>query len=153
MNALLYWLSHPDNTHWFVLALVLLIAELMTGTLYLLWPAVAAGITGLFALMFGWGVLPEIALFSVLTIALTAFGRPLVKNRLLATPSGPVLNERNITLVGARGSATAAFVNGAGEVKLNDTVWRAQSKDAVAAGQSVEVLSVDGTMLTVKALT
>ncbi|MET0181649.1 MAG: NfeD family protein [Caulobacterales bacterium] len=150
MRAFVYWLCHPDNTHWFVLALILLIAELMAGSLYLLWPAVAAGVTGLCALFFGWGLIPEIALFSALTIGLTIFGRPMLKNRLLPAQESNGLNERDKSMVGMRGVASATFVNGMGEVRLQDTIWRANSAEGITAGQAIEVTGADGTIVTVK---
>jgi inner membrane protein len=146
------WLTRVDSTHWLVLALVLLIAELASGTTYLLWPAVAAGITGLIALFFPTSLVVEIGVFAGLTIVLTLLGRPLVRNLKLSLESAPTLNEREKTVIGARAVAMNAFINGAGQVKLGDSVWRAQSADAIAAGQAVEVLSVDGTTVTVKAV-
>jgi len=146
------WLTRIDSTHWLVLALVLLIAELATGTTYLLWPAVAAGVTGLIALFFPTSVYIEIGVFAGLTILLTLLGRPLVRNLRMAAENAPVLNERDKTVIGARAVAMNAFINGAGQVKLGDSVWRAQSSEAIAAGQAVEVLSVDGTTVTVKAV-
>lgn len=146
------WLTRIDSTHWLVLALVLLIAELATGTTYLLWPAVAAGVTGLIALFFPTSVYIEIGVFAGLTILLTLLGRPLVRNLRTAAENAPVLNERDKTVIGARAVAMNAFINGAGQVKLGDSVWRAQSSEAIAAGQAVEVLSVDGTTVTVKAV-
>ena len=149
MEAILNLLSQIAPQHWLALAFVLLIAEMMSGTTYLLWPAVAAGITGLVAFIpnVPWGV--EVALFAVLVIALTAFGKPLVRNRLLHAPA-TTLNERAADLVGARGAAAGDFVNGLGAVRINDSVWRAKSDAPVAAGVTVEVLSVEGVTLTVK---
>jgi membrane protein implicated in regulation of membrane protease activity len=59
------------------------------------------------------------------------------------------LNERSQSLVGARGVITV-FDNGAGSVKLGDTVWRAVSAEALAPGEAVEVAAVDGVTLQVK---
>ena len=152
MDAFFNWFTYFDHSHWFVFALILLIAELASGTTYMLWPAVAAGLVGLLSLFFGTGVLAELAVFAVLTIALTAVGRPLVRNRLLAAPGSPMLNERGAQLVGARGVAAGAFVSGVGSVRINDTVWRAIADEPIAAGQAVEVLSVDGPTARVKAV-
>ena len=144
------WLTSVNHTHWLALGLILLIAELATGTTYLLWPAVAAGLTGLLSLFMPMGFLTELAIFAVLTIALTAIGRPLVRNRLLAKAGSPTLNERGQALVGVRGIAAGAFMNGVGSVKVGDTIWRATSADEIAAGQAVEVIGVDGATIAVK---
>ncbi|MGE3142492.1 MAG: NfeD family protein [Hyphomonadaceae bacterium] len=78
MNALADWFAHIDSTHWFTLAFVLLIAELAMRTTYLLGLGLAAGVTGLAALFFGWSLLAQGALFVVLAIALAAIARPLL---------------------------------------------------------------------------
>lgn len=148
MDTLLFLLNEMGPLHWLVLGLVLLIVEMATGTTYLLWPAVAAFVTALAALIFPTNWVAEMALFAVLIIALTYFGHPLVK-RWRDEGGAQGLNERNVTLVGKRG-VVANFANGVGSVKIADTMWRAVSEEPLAAGESVEVASVDGTTLTVK---
>ncbi len=149
MDAILNTLAQLQPQHWLALAFILLIAEMMTGTTYLLWPAVAAGITGLVAFIPSVPWQAEVALFALLVIVLTAFGKPLVRNRLLHAPTTQI-NERAAELVGVRGAAAGDFVNGLGSVRINDSVWRAKSAAPVAAGAPVEVLSVEGVTLTVK---
>lgn len=151
MNALFGMLSAIEPQHWFVLALLLLIAELASGTTHLLWAAVAAGVTGLFAwLVPGSPWMLDMALFAMLLIALTLFARPLVRNRLLRKSDDPGLNERAASLIGAQGAAADAFVNGFGSVRIADTVWRARSEEPIEPGALVQVLGVDGVTLTVK---
>lgn len=134
--------------HWLILGLILLIAEMTTGTTYLLWPAVAAFLTALLSWLAPTSWIIEYAAFAVLVIALTAFGRPLVERwRNEGKASG--LNERSQTLIGSRGVITV-FSNGAGSVKMGDTVWRAVSEDHLAPGETVEVSAVDGATLKVK---
>ncbi len=148
MDTLITFLTTLGPQHWLVLGLVLLIAEMASGTTYLLWPAVAAFVTALVSLagMTNW--IAELVIFAVLVIVLTAFGRPLVQRwRHEGGQAG--LNERSAAMVGVRGVITA-FANGVGSVKVNDTVWRAVSEDTLTAGETVEVASVDGVTLKVK---
>lgn len=148
MKTLIALLSAVEPQHWLVFGLVLLIAEMATGTTYLLWPALAAFLTGgaAFLGLRDWGA--ELALFAALVIVLTFFGRPLVQNwRKAGAANG--LNERAAAMVGARG-VVASFADGAGSVKINDTVWRVVSEEALAAGEHVEIAAVDGVTLTVK---
>ncbi|MBL8537828.1 MAG: NfeD family protein [Hyphomonadaceae bacterium] len=148
MSVLIDLLSQMQPQHWLVLGLVLLIAEMATGTTYLLWPAVAAFLTALLAWItpMPWSV--EMGVFAILVIALTWLGRPLVQHwRKEGKASG--LNERSQTLIGTRG-VLASFENGAGSVKVNDTVWRAISDEALQAGETVEVVDVDGASLRVR---
>jgi membrane protein implicated in regulation of membrane protease activity len=149
MENVIAFLTSLGPQHWLVFGLILLIAEMASGTTYLLWPAVAAFMTALVSLagMTNW--VADMAVFAVLVIALTAFGRPLVQRwREEGGASG--LNERSKTLIGTRGVITV-FANGAGSVKVADTVWRAVSDEALAPGQTVVVDSVDGSTLKVKA--
>jgi len=150
MDAIIAFLSGVQPQHWLILGFVLLIAELMTGTTYLLWPAVAAFITALIAFVGITNWIADIAIFAILVIALTAFGRPLVARwRNMNAGANEKLNERGRSLIGVRG-VVAAFANGAGSVKVNDTIWRAVSDEALEAGQAVEIAGVDGTILKVK---
>jgi membrane protein implicated in regulation of membrane protease activity len=148
MEPLLSLLNAIGPQHWLVLALILLIAEMVTGTTYLLWPAVAAVITAAIAWVAPSNWIVEAAIFAVLIIVLTYFGHPLVK-RWRNEGAATGLNERATTLVGKRG-VIENFANGTGSVKLQDTLWRAVSDEALEAGQAVEVAAVDGTTLKVK---
>lgn len=148
MDAIISLLAGLQPWHWLVLGLILLIAEMASGTTYLLWPAVAAFATALIAFLGFTNWAAELALFAILTIALTAFGRPLVR-RWRTGGGDPLLNERGASLIGAR-ATLANFANGVGAVKINDTMWRAVSDDALNAGDNVEISAVDGSTLRVK---
>ena len=148
MDSLLALLNALGPQHWVILGLILLIAEMASGTTYLLWPAVAAFVTALVSWLTPAGWVAEIALFAVLILVLTYFGHPIVQ-RFRQEGAANGLNERSATLIGTRG-VVANFANGAGSVKVKDTVWRALSDEALEAGQEVEVTSVDGSTLRVK---
>ena len=150
MDTIVALLSGVQPQHWLILGFVLLIAELMTGTTYLLWPAVAAFITALISFFGLTNWIADVAIFAVLVIALTAYGRPLVARwRNMGAGANEKLNERGKSLIGGHG-VVAAFANGVGSVKVNDTIWRAVSEDALEAGQAVEIAGVDGVTLKVK---
>ncbi len=149
MDGLLQTFAGVEYWHWLALGLVLLLVELVTGTTYLLWPAVAAWVTGLAAMIVPMPFTVQLIIFAVSVVLLLLFARPLVRNRLLAGPESD-LNEPGRQLTGARGVAVAAFAQGEGRVKLGDTEWRAESDDAINAGDTVEVLGVSGSSLKVK---
>lgn len=147
MEQILLFLASIAPQHWLILGLVLLIAEMASGTTYLLWPAVAALLTALlaWALPIEWGV--ELGVFAALVIGLTAFGRPLVQHwRGEGEANG--LNERGVALLGAR-AVLAEFADGIGAVKIGDTMWRASSEESLAPGDNVQVAGIDGTTLRV----
>jgi len=148
MDTVLDFLNTLNAQHWAGFGVALLIAELLTGTTYILWPAVAAFVVAL-ASYFGlhyWAI--DVALFAVLTIALTAFAHPIVKRWRLAQ-GGTLINERATQLIGVRAVLTA-FANGVGSVKINDSIWRAVSDEPLIAGEQVVIAEVHGTTLTVK---
>lgn len=148
MDALISLLAAIEPQHWLVLGLLLLVAEMATGTTYLLWPAVAAFITALVSWTGVTTWVIDMGVFAVLVIGLTAFGRPLVQ-RWRDERAADGLNERASALIGVRG-VVASFANGVGAVRIADTQWRAVSAEALSAGDTVEVVAVDGVTLTLK---
>lgn len=149
MDTVITFLSSFGPQHWLIFGLVLLIAEMASGTTYLLWPAVAAFLTALISLAGITNWIADVAIFAALVIVLTAFGRPLVQ-RWRSQNNAEGLNERSKTLIGTRGVITV-FANGTGSVKIADTIWRAVSDEALLPGQTVVIDSVDGATLKVKA--
>lgn len=147
MDTLITLLTAMGPQHWLILGLGLLILEMVTGTTYLLWPAVAAFITALIAYLGLTNWIGDIAIFAVLVIVLTYFGQPIVK-RWRSEGAASKLNDRAAQLVGARAVVTV-FANGAGSVKIGDTLWRATSDEVLEAGAEVVVLSADGMILKV----
>jgi hypothetical protein len=150
MNGLLAVVTQIEPAHWFALGFALLVAEIVTGTTYLLWPAAAAAVTGLLAQFTPADIAGQWATFAVLAIVLTLTGHFYVRGRWLKRQDGEQLNERAHTLVGQIGLADGAFVAGLGRVRLDDTVWRAESGDAIELGDKVSVVGVDGATLQVK---
>ena len=152
MDWLIAFFTHLGAPQWLALGLVLLIAELSTGTTYLLWPAMAAWVTGL-VLMFVPLPLPaQLTIFAAVTLATTLTGRTWLKGRMLGAPGDDAMNDRGRQLVGAKGIAAGVFENGVGRVRLGDSEWRGASSDAIGAGDAVEVLAVEGATLTVRRL-
>jgi hypothetical protein len=148
MDMLMTLLTGIAPQHWLVIGLVLLIAEMATGTTYLLWPAVAAFATALISFLGFTNWIADIAIFAVLVIVLTYFGQPIVR-RWRSEGAANNLNNRAAQLIGVRG-VVANFASGAGSVKVGDTLWRAVSDDVLEEGAEVEVVGVDGMTLKVK---
>lgn len=136
--------------HWLALGLALLVAELATGSTYLLWPAVAAWIAGVALLLFPLGFAAQLGVFAVAAIALTILGRRYLRGRWLAESDAPAVNEPAQRLIGARAVAEGSFEGGVGRVRLGDTLWRAETHDPVGHGDAVEVVAVSGATLFVR---
>jgi membrane protein implicated in regulation of membrane protease activity len=138
---------HIAPEHWLILGGVLLIAEVSTGSTYLLWPAVAAGVVGALAYL-GLSEPICVAVFAVLVLVLTYFGRPLAQR--IMKKGAPVLNDRATNMIGSRCIAANDFVSGVGEVKINDSIWRATCDEPVEAGAALVIVAADGMVLKVK---
>jgi hypothetical protein len=155
MEALANLLDGLTLWHWVGLGVVLLAFELMTGTFDLLWIAVAAFATALFALfappeLDGWRT--QLVVFAAAAMVLVALGRTVFKGLRRPAASHPNLNDRMGALVGRRVEAVAAFENGEGRVRLGDTVWPARLDGAreAAAGDPLLVTGADGATLLVR---
>lgn len=149
MDVLLSALEGLNLWWWLGLAAALLIAELLTNTTYLLWPAAAAFVTALIASFVGWPV--ELMIFAGLGVVFLFAGDRYVKPRLKSgADSG--LNVRATYLIGERVTVVSGFTEGRGRVRHGDTEWSARTEDGadLAEGSSAVVARVDGTRLILK---
>ena len=136
--------------HWFILAGVLLVLEIGTGTLYLLFIAAAAALVGVLNLAVDASWQTDLLLFGVLSAASLLIGHYVIKPRLNEhTADG--LNDPAHALIGKRVRALADFQTGEGRVQLGDSQWRAMTDDRIEAGEELVVVGVEGTTLRVEA--
>jgi membrane protein implicated in regulation of membrane protease activity len=152
-NVMMQFLEGMNGVRWLFIAFGLLILEVLTGTMYILWPAAAAFIVGVLVFMIpglGWSM--QFLLFFILASVILYFGhthlRPRVKG---GDPSD--LNDRARSMQGMRVKAIVDFETGRGRVQVGDTQWRASMDEGDAkAGQELRVVSVKGTTLGVEPL-
>ena len=136
--------------HWLTIGVVLFVFELFAPTSFLLWPAIAAVITGLFTWLLptmGWQL--QLALFALLAVAVTLAGRHFYKNKPDSTTSHPTLNRRGDSIKGRVITLEEPIVNGVGSVRIDDTRWRLIGQDA-PAGTKLIVTGTEGSSLTVE---
>ena len=149
-NILSALLESMNGTKWVIIGVLLLILELVTGTTYILWPAVAALIVGVtvFILPLGWEM--QFLLFFILSTILLVVGHTHIRPKMDGgEPSD--LNDRARSMAGMRVRAIADFDTGQGRVQVGDTQWRASMETGSAkAGEELKVVSVKGTTLTVE---
>ncbi len=134
---------------WLLLALFILIIEMLTGTMYLLWPGLAAVITGLIFWLvpdLSWQM--QLVIFSVTTIASMLLWFKYGKEK---SPTGGYehLNQRGQQYVGKQYPLIEAIENGRGIVDIDDTRWSVRGPDK-AKGELVTVKSIDGNILNVE---
>ncbi len=139
---ILYW-------HWWILGLVLLVAEMLSPTgFFLLWIGVAAILVGVVSWLvpaLGWEV--EMILFGVLSVASFFVWKRLRPAQVESDQ--PSLNRRGHSYVGRTFTLTSPIVNGIGTLHVDDSQWRISGAD-VPAGTQVRVVAADGSTLRVE---
>ncbi|MDX1292589.1 MAG: NfeD family protein [Hyphomonas sp.] len=135
--------------HWIALGLVLFGIEMMSGTFDLLMVSLAAWATAAFAYfapdaLSGWQ--GQMVVFGIAACGLIILGRTVFSGLRTSVPLHPTLNRRMQSLVGQRGLAMGDFISGSGQVRIGDTVWRAEAVE----GETVRVgdtVIVEGTRM------
>jgi len=149
-NALMTFLESMNATRWGLLGITLVGVELITGTTYILWPAVAAIIVAIwvFLLPLSWEM--QFIAFSVISVILLVVGhfyiRPILKS---GEPSD--VNDPSRSMLGRRVIAFSDFENGNGRVTVGDTQWKAAtSKGEPVVGDKLVITAVKGATLIVE---
>jgi membrane protein implicated in regulation of membrane protease activity len=140
---------------WVIVATVFLVAELATGTLYLLIFAFS-GYAATIAAAVGAGPLGQALTFSVCAVVGTAFVRPIIMKRIHPESADPSIGmEATLAATGIvattipeTGSATT------GTVIVRGETWTARSSgDPIPKGTQVRTVSIDGVTLVVEPIT
>jgi len=136
---------------WWLLALVLLGAEILMPGFFMLWIGIAAAATGLILLVSPEMSLPVQVVIFVLLALISCYGYWRFIRRADTTPSDqPLLNRRGEQLIGRRFVLDTAIVNGQGKARVGDSQWMVEGPD-LPLGATIEVIAVDGATLKVRA--
>ena len=131
---------------WLIGGVVLLIAEVIAPGFFLVFIGAAAIITGLFALLFELGAVPQLALFALYAVLAVMIGRRFYANRASADP---LLNDRAGRLVGRVVTVVVAVDEHEGRVRVGDSEWSARGGPA-EVGTRVRITGFEGNCLTVE---
>ena len=130
---------------WLIVAFIVLIVELMSGTYFLLALAGGAALTSIAT----WWATPSLttqlftfAVASALTYMLLLSFR---KKKEVANTDGTT------HMIGQHVQVIEA-INPQGRVKYKGVLWQAKSEDSIEKGSFAEIIAIDGSTLTVKAL-
>ncbi|MGD8117757.1 NfeD family protein [Vibrio sp. TRT 29B02] len=137
--------------HWLALGLVLLAFELLGTAGYLLWLGLSAMVVGalLTLIPMSWQLQwVSFGVFSLVTTWLW-WRRQFRSDR--ASDDNRELNQKSKQLVGQTFVLDEDFPAGKGRVKVGDTTWTARSEISISAGHWVEIIKIDGIVLTIKA--
>ena len=136
--------------NWLIFGVVLMALELAAPGVFLFWLGLAALLVGLVSFAFtpSWQV--QILMFAVFAAAAVPVWRRLSRSNAGVSTDNPFLNKRADALVGRVFTLEKPIVDGAGTVRIDDTVWRVAGPDA-PAGSRVRIVQAHGASLTVAA--
>ena len=144
LDQMVFW-------HWWILAVVLIVIEMSTMSLFALFIAIAATLVGVVS----WA-LPDMSwtgefiLFSVLSLV-SIFGWHFYRK---ANPQKetdqPSLNKRGSQYVGRTFTLEEAVENGSGKINVDDSTWKVEADEDMKKGTKVKVTALDGVVLKVE---
>jgi len=135
---------------WLLLAVALGVAELAVPGVFLVFIALAAGITGLLTLLFPALTLPaELAVFGAWSVVTVLVGRRWYTDYPVDSDD-PLLNDRGARLIGQTVIVVEPIVGGSGRVRVGDSEWIARGPD-LPVDTRVRIVGVSGAILHVAA--
>ncbi|WP_374653306.1 NfeD family protein [Dongia sp.] len=135
--------------HWLILAAALAGIEILTPGFFFIWLGGAALITAVVALMapaLTWE--NQVLIFALLS-AVSVLGWYRFRHRLVIASDDKTLNRRGEQLLGRSATLSEPIVNGRGQIRIDDTVWRCEGED-LAAGTKVKVVAMHGAVVAVE---
>ncbi|MGQ3892853.1 NfeD family protein [Legionella sp. CNM-4043-24] len=139
MEWLVYW-------HWFTLALVLIIAEIMGAAGFLLALGTAAATTGLLTWLMHISWQWQLVIFSTLCILYAFAWWQYLQSRAVVAPT--LLNRPVDEMMGRTTTLIEAIVDGRGKILINGTTWFVTGPE-LPAGTRVTITAIQGDTLLV----
>ena len=136
--------------NWLVFGLLLMGFELLLPGVFLFWLGLAALLVGLLSFVIDPSWQLQLLMFAVFAAAAVPLWRRVARKHTAASQSNPFLNKRSDALVGRVFTLEKPIVDGAGTVRIDDTIWRVAGPDT-PAGSRVRIVQADGASLTVAA--
>ena len=142
---------NPEWWHWIVGGIVLVLAELVIPSFFIVWFGLGALLTGLLTLAFDLSLTAQLAIWTLASLAMVGlwfrvFKQSFVKTRV-GTADGEVIGE-----IGLLVSAVAPFERGKVRFQrpvLGSEEWVCLADAPIAAGERVKVVAVEGSFLKV----
>ena len=134
--------------NWFIAGGILLAVELIAPGTFMMWLGLSALLVGLISLAVTWSLQAQLVAFAIFTtISIPVWRR--FAHRMEEPVDQPFLNRRQDALVGRVFTLEKPIIDGAGTVRIGDTVWRVTGPDT-PAGSRIKVTRVDAAMLVVE---
>ena len=133
--------------NWLIFGFILMALELLAPGVFMFWLGLAALVVGLvsFAINPSWQT--QLLMFAISAVAAVPAWRYFARSAGSSSQS-PFLNNRTKALIGREFTLDKPIIDGAGTVRIDDTIWRVAGPDA-PAGSRVRVVQADGASLTV----
>jgi membrane protein implicated in regulation of membrane protease activity len=135
--------------NWLIAGLVLMALELIAPGVFMFWLGLAALLVGLLSFVINPSWQLQLLMFAAFATAAVPLWRRIARQKPGENKS-PFLNKRADALVGRVFTLDKPIIDGAGTVRIDDTIWRVAGPDA-PAGSRVKVVQADGASLTVAA--
>jgi inner membrane protein len=135
---------------WLIGGVILLIAEVIAPGFFLIFIGAAAMATGLLALLLGFGVVPQLAVFAIVAYLAVHFGGRRFYASRYDYSADPLLNDPTARLLGKIVVVVQPVDSNGGRVRVGDSEWSARGGPA-AVGDRVRIVDIDGNCLKVEA--
>jgi inner membrane protein len=134
--------------NWLIFGFVLMALELLAPGVFLFWLGLAALLVGLlsFAINPAWQT--QLLMFALFAAAAVPAWRYFARSASSHSVSNPFLNKRTEAMIGREFTLEKPIVDGAGTVRIDDTIWRVAGPDT-PAGSRGRIVQADGASLTV----
>ena len=135
---------------WFILGLILLLAELVLPGFVIFFFGVGAWITALVCLFFNPGINLQVVIFAVTSVIVLLVFRKMIRNKFIYNKND-ISGEIEDEFTGKEAVAVADFdAEKKGKVEFKGTSWKAESNSRIHAGQTVIILEKDNFKLKVE---
>ena len=135
---------------WIIAGLIAVGLEIKFSGFVMLWFSLGAFATAAAAAL-GFGPAVQVALFTLVSLALFGASRTIFQNFFMLN-AGPPMKVGAEAMMGAEATVIEALpAHGSGTVRINGELWEARSVEgAIPPGELVEVASIDGLKLKVR---
>jgi membrane protein implicated in regulation of membrane protease activity len=134
--------------NWLVFGLLLMGLELMLPGVFLFWIGLAALLVGLLSVAIAPPWQLQLLMFAAFAAAAVPVWRRVARSNSGVSNSNPFLNKRSEAMIGRVFTLEKPIIDGAGTVRIDDTIWRVAGPDT-PAGSRVRIVHADGASLTV----
>jgi hypothetical protein len=142
---------NPEWWHWIVGGIVLVLAELVIPSFFIVWFGLGALLVGLLALAFDLSLTAQLATWTLASLAMVFLWFRVFKQSFVKTRAGTADGEA-IGEIGLLVGAVAPFERGKVRFQrpvLGSDEWVCLADTAIAAGERVKVVAVEGSFLKV----